>query len=151
MNAKNSLHQPLPLRKTSKVLSPLRSLSRSPKQQGSLVWPLALMKSGLQISESLCTNPIEWHIERITMDLEEHCCGQSDAKKCGAKIACYRRALATPLLPGLRSSQRLRIQSKYNFDSALATSLVVSLVLLANQSCTIQTFRRSGLSRLGPV
>ena len=31
VSARNSLHQPLPLRKTSKVISPGRSQSRSPK------------------------------------------------------------------------------------------------------------------------
>ena len=61
VNAKNSLHQPLPLRKTSKVLFPSRRLSRSPKQRGSPIWPLALTKSGLRISESPCVDPTKWH------------------------------------------------------------------------------------------
>ena len=96
MTAKNSLSQPLPIKKTSRILSPLRRLSRSPSQQGSFVWPLALTKNRLQISKSPCADPTKWHIERIEMDSQEHCHGRSDGKKCRAKIARYRRVVAAP-------------------------------------------------------
>ena len=90
VTAKSSVPQPLPVKKTSRVLSPLTRLLRSPSQRGSLVRPLALTKNGLQISESPCADPTEWHIEHIKMDSQENCRRRSDGKKCGAKIAHYR-------------------------------------------------------------
>ena len=48
--ARNSLHQPCPLGKTSKAISLWRSHSRSPKKRGSPIWPIILSKSGQQIS-----------------------------------------------------------------------------------------------------
>ena len=75
VTAKRSIPQPPPLGKTSRVLSPLQRLLRSPSQRGSPGRPLVLTKNGLQISESPCADPTDWHIERIEMDSLEYCRG----------------------------------------------------------------------------
>ena len=115
VNAKSSIPQPLHLRKTSRVLSPSWRLSRSPSQRGSPGRPLALTKNGLQISESPCADPTDWHIERIEMDSLEHCRGQSDGKKCGAKIARYRRAVAPPTFMGIERESKSKDLKQVQF------------------------------------
>ena len=115
MTAKSSIPQPLPLRKTSRVLSPLWRLSRSPSQRGSPGRPLVLTKNGLQISESPCADPTDWHIERIEMDSLEHCRGQSDGKKCGAKIARYRRAVVAPTFTGMERESKSKDLKQVQF------------------------------------
>ena len=115
VTAKRSIPQPPPLGKTSRVLFPLRQLSRSPIQQGSPGRPLALTKNGLQISESPCADPTDWHIERIEMNSLEYCCGQSDGKKCSAKIARYRRAVAAPTFTRIERESKSKDSRKVQF------------------------------------
>ena len=42
------------------------------------------------------------------MDSKEHCYGQSDARKCGAKIACYRWAMAASTFIGIEKQSKAK-------------------------------------------
>ena len=42
------------------------------------------------------------------MDSEEHCRGRSDARKCGAKITHYRRAVATPTFTEIEKQSKAK-------------------------------------------
>ena len=87
--ARNHVSQSPHVGKPLRGSSPSKNTWRSPKQRGIPVRALALTKSGLPVVESPCADPSEWHIERISIDSEEHCRGKTDVKRCGAKIARY--------------------------------------------------------------
>jgi hypothetical protein len=61
--------------------------------------PIAFTKSGVGVSESQC-NPMAWRIERINPSLQVTCRGHLNGKRCGAKIAKYRRATVAPTFTG---------------------------------------------------
>ena len=79
------------------------------------------------------------------MDSKEHCKGHNEVKRCGAKIAYYQCAVAALTFVEIEGCQKLKIQGRFNFGFVLIGSLVVFLVLHANQFCTIRTFLRSGM------
>ena len=60
-------------------------------------------------------DPTDWHIERIKMDSLEYCCGRSDGKKCGAKIARYRRAVAAPTFTGIERESKSKDSRQVQF------------------------------------
>ena len=49
------------------------------------------------------------------MNSEEHCRGQSDVKKYGAKIAHYRRAVATPTFTGIEKQSKAKDSKQVQF------------------------------------
>ena len=49
------------------------------------------------------------------MDSEEHCHGQSDARKCGAKIVRYRRVVAAPNFTGIEKQSKAKYPKHVQF------------------------------------
>ena len=64
---------------------------------------LVCTRSGLPILEMPCSNPMAWRIERISSSASNVCQGYtSNGSKCNAKIAKYRKAVATPTFSGIQ-------------------------------------------------
>ena len=99
--ARNHLSQSPRVGKPLRASSPSKKTSRSPRQHGIPVKALAMTKSRLPIVESICADPSKWHIEQIFVDLEKHCRGKTDVKRCGAKISRYRHAMVVPTFTGI--------------------------------------------------
>ena len=49
------------------------------------------------------------------MDSEEHCRGRTNAKRCGAKIARYRRAVAAPTFTGFERQSKTKDPREVQF------------------------------------
>ena len=80
-------------------MSPFSNLtgSRHSLASGSQV----ITRSGLPILESPCSDPSQWHIERVPSDSSVTCWGRFDGKRCNAKIAKYRCSIAAPTFLGI--------------------------------------------------
>jgi hypothetical protein len=84
---------------TPRQSSRQRSVSES---SGDGATVTALTKSGLPIRESLCSNPMAWRIERINPSTPNLCRGQFGGKRCGYRIAKYKRSTAAPTFTGIQ-------------------------------------------------
>ena len=104
--ARNHLSQSPRVGKPLRALSPSKKTSRSPRRRGIPMKAFALTKSRLPIVESSYADPSEWHIEQIFVDLEEHCRGRTNVKKCGAKIVRYRHGVAAPTFTGIERQSK---------------------------------------------
>ena len=113
--ARNHLNQSPRVGMPLRTSSPSKKTSRSPRRRGIPLKALALTRSGLPLVESSCVDPSEWHIERIFVDLEEHCRGRTDVKRCGAKIARYRRAVAAPTFTALERQSKTKDLKEMQF------------------------------------
>ena len=60
-----------------------------------------ISRTGLPIQESPCFDLTQWRIERVPDESSETCHGRIDGKRCNAKIAKYRRAVAAPTFLGI--------------------------------------------------
>ena len=113
--ARNHLSHSPRVGKPLRVSSPSKRTSRLPRRRGIPIKALALTKSGLPVVESSCANPFEWHIERIIVDLEEHCRGRNNVKRCGAKIAQYRRAMVAPTFTRIERQSKTKDPKEVQF------------------------------------
>ena len=57
--------------------------------------------SGNPVFESPCSDAAQFRIERIASEASEMCCGRYGGKRCNARIAKYRRAVAAPTFLGI--------------------------------------------------
>ena len=113
--ARNHLSQSPRLGKPLSASTPPKRTSRSPRRLGIPMKALALTKSGLPVVELSCADASEWHIERIFVDSEQHCRGRTNAKRCGAKIARYRQAVAVPTFTGFERQSKTKDPREVQF------------------------------------
>ena len=57
-------------------------------------------------------DPLQWRIERVPSDSSVTCWGRFDGKRCNAKIAKYRRSIATPTFLGFKRHSKLKESSQ---------------------------------------
>ena len=79
---------------------------RSPTAQLPSDHPQALTASGLPVLESACLDPTQWRIERISSDVVDVCQGRFEGRRCNAKIARYRRAIAAPTFTSIEKHSK---------------------------------------------
>ena len=77
--------------------------------------PQALTASGLPVLESACSNLTQWRIERISSDVVDVCYGRFEERRCNAKIARYRRAVAAPTFTGIEKHSRATVSQHGQF------------------------------------
>ena len=68
--------------------------------------PLVLTASGHPVLESACSDPTQWQIERISSNAADVCRGRFEERRCNAKIARYRRAVAAPTFTGIEKHSK---------------------------------------------
>jgi hypothetical protein len=81
----------------------------------------------LPVRESQC-DPMSWRIERISPISAAKCKGHHNGKRCGAKIAKYRRAIPCPTFTGIqrKSGSKSTEQKQFWFCPSDATKCVMA-------------------------
>ena len=69
---------------------------------------LVKLSTGLPIQESPCSDLTQWRIQRVSLGSSETCRGRIDGRRCNAKIAKYRRAVAAPIFLGIERHSKSR-------------------------------------------
>ena len=77
--------------------------------------PPVLTASGLPVLESACSDPTQWRIERISFNASDVCRGRFEGRRCNAKIARYRQAVATPTFTSIEKHSRTAESQQVQF------------------------------------
>ena len=88
---------------------------RSSAAQFPLDHSLVLTANGLPVLESACSDPTQWRIERICSDAADVYRGRFEGRRCNAKIARYRRAIAAPTFMGIEKHSRTAESQQVQF------------------------------------